>query len=81
MQSARTFILGAILALTPALARAQLPVSTGAQQAGGRDTRWQVAYGLTNGSLSAFSNAYIITNPVWGNLAGASWIERASNLW
>ena len=79
MQKARALLFGAMLALTPAVTHAQLPVSTGAQQSGGRDTRWQIAYGPTGGSLSAFSNAFVITNPVWGTPTGASWIGAASS--
>lgn len=79
MQHARALILGATLAMIPALSHAQLPVSTGAQQAAGRDTRWQVAYGLTGGSLGAFSDAFVITNPVWATPSGASWIGAAAS--
>ena len=79
MQKLHALLFGAMLALTPALSHAQLPVSTGAQQSGGRDTRWQVAFGVTGGPLSAFSNAFVITNPVWGNPSGASWIGAAAS--
>ncbi len=79
MRNVRALIMGATLALTPALSHAQLPVSTGAQQVNGRDTRWQVAYGLTGGVLSAFSDAFVITSPVWGNPTGASWIGAAAS--
>lgn len=79
MQNVRALILGATLALTPALIHAQLPVSTGAQQAGGRDTRWQLAYGLTGGTLSAFSDAFVITSPVWAVPSSASWIGATSS--
>lgn len=79
MLHVRSLILSAALALTPALLCAQLPVSTGAQQTAGRDTRWQVAYGLSSGSLSAFSDAFVITSPVWGLPSGASWIGAASS--
>ena len=79
MQKARALLFGAMLALTPAVTHAQLPVSTGAQQSGGLDTRWQIAYGPTGGSRSAFSNAFVITNPVWGNPSGASWIGAAAS--
>ena len=78
MQKVHALLFGAMLALTPALSHAQLPVSTGAQQSGGRDTRWQVAFG-PSGSLGAFSNAFIITSPVWGNPSGASWIGAAAS--
>ena len=79
MQKARALLFGAMLALTPAVTHAQLPVSTGAQRSGGLDSRWDVAYGLTGGSLSAFSNAFVITNPVWGTPTGASWIGAAAS--
>ena len=79
MQKVHALLFGAMLALTPAVTHAQLPVSTGAQQSGGLDTRWQMAYGLTGGSLSAFSNAFVITSPVWGNPSGASWIGAAAS--
>ena len=79
MQIVRAFALGASLALIPTIAVAQLPVSTGAQQTAGRDTRWQLAYGLTGGTLGAFSNAFVITNPVWGFPSGASWIGAVAS--
>lgn len=74
---AYAFIIG--LALMPTVTNAQLPVSTGAQQTGGRDTRWQVAYGLTGGTLGAFSDAFVITNLVWSVPSGASWIGAAAS--
>ena len=74
MRNLRALVLSATLALTPAVSHAQLISSTGAQQSGGRDTRWQLAFGPTGGALGAFSNAFIITNPVWGSPAGAAWI-------
>lgn len=79
MRIVRAFILGAGLAIIPSLTHAQLPVSTGAQQSEGRDTRWQLAYGLTGGPLGAFSNAFVITNPVWGMPSGASWIGATAS--
>ncbi len=79
MRKVHALVLGAMLALTPVFSHAQLPVSTGAQQTAGRDTRWQVAYGLTGGGLGSFSDAFVITSPVWGIPSGASWVGAAAS--
>ncbi len=79
MRNVRALVVGAGLALMPTLTSAQLPVSTGAVTADGRDTRWQVAYGLTGGTLGAFSDAFVITSPVWGLPSGASWIGATAS--
>ena len=79
MRLVRALAFSVCLAILPTRAFAQLPVSTGAQQSEGRDTRWQVAYGLTGGPLGAFSNAFVITNPVWGIPTGASWIGATAS--
>ena len=77
MRNVRALILGATLALAPVLSHAQLPVSTGAQQTDGRDTRWQLAYGFAGGALGSFSNAFVVPN-LWGTPPGASWIGAAA---
>jgi PEP-CTERM motif len=73
----RSLFTAGALALAPALANGQLPVSTGTQVTGSgtntRDTRWQV--GFAAGALpTTFNDAFRILNPVWGLPSDASWI-------
>jgi hypothetical protein len=78
MHVLRSLFTAGALALAPALVQGQAPVSTGTQVTGSgsatRDTRWQVGFALGNAVPTAFSDAFRISNPVWGLPSGAAWI-------
>ncbi|MCC7052490.1 MAG: PEP-CTERM sorting domain-containing protein [Gemmatimonadaceae bacterium] len=79
MRYVHALVLATGLSLAPGILSAQLPVSTGAQVTAGRDTRWQVASGLTGGSLGSFSDAFVITSPVWVIHPSATWVGAAAS--
>lgn len=80
MRIVRLITLGSALALAPAVATAQLPVSTGTALTGPvgqqRDTRWQISYQQGTNTPTAFTNAYVITSPpgAWQSPVNFRWV-------
>lgn len=84
MRHLRTLLAAGAIALVPALAAAQLPVSTGTSTTGPsgalRDARWQISYRqelpTPPGTPTAFENAYVITTPpsAWQAPVGFRWV-------